>query len=412
MLISLLAGGSRGDTQPYIALGAALQQAGHRARIVTHQAFEPFVRQFGLDYAPLHGDLARVMTSQTAQTAMQADNPLKILRSFGQLRALAANLQEDFYTACQGADAIIYHPGPSIGYFAAQQLGIPAFFGAPFPMTPTRSFPALAFYTFPRLGKGFNLLSHKLFERIMWFAAGPTIQQFWKQKFGYVPKHFGPPYNRGTTLISCSPHVFPRPTDWSAQVHMDGYWFLNEEPGWLPPANLERFLENGAPPVYIGFGSVGDAKQASATTALIVEALGQSGLRGVLATGWGGLSAMGTLPENIFALESAPHAWLFPRMAAVVHHGGAGTTAAGLRAGVPGVIIPHANDQFAWGRRIHELGVGSRPIPRKNLTAKKLTQALEEALSARVRSAAQALGAKIELERGAESAAQVICAAI
>jgi len=410
MLITLLAGGSRGDTQPYIALGTALQQLGHRARIATHEAHKPLVEPFGLEYAPLHGDLSRVMSSQTARSAMQADNPLKVLRSFRQLRDLAAGLQSDYYAACQDADAIVYHPGPGIGYFAAQQLGIPAYFGAPFPMTPTRAFPALAFYHLPRLGRGFNLLSHKLFERIMWSVSGPVVKQFWKQQFGRAPEHFGPPYNRGITLISCSPQVFPRPADWPDPVHMDGYWFLDEEPGWNPPADLERFLERGDPPVYIGFGSVGDVMQDNQATRMVVDALGRLGLRGVLATGWKGMAASENLPESLFVLQSAPHAWLFPRMAAVVHHGGAGTTAAGLRAGVPGVILPHANDQFAWGWRIHELGVGSQPIPRKKLSAEKLAAALEAALSTDTRLAAQSLGARIRQERGAEAAAQVISA--
>jgi sterol 3beta-glucosyltransferase len=158
----------------------------------------------------------------------------------------------------------------------------------------------------------------------------------------------------------------------------------------------------------VGFGSLSDSATAEQTTNLIVDALKRSGQRGILATGWNGMSKRDDLPETIYMLESAPHAWLFPRMAAVVHHGGAGTTAAGFRAGVPGIIIPHSNDQFAWGRRAYELRVGARPIPRKNLTAEKLADAIQYALSENVKAAAQDLGRKIQGENGVESAVKVV----
>ncbi len=164
--------------------------------------------------------------------------------------------------------------------------------------------------------------------------------------------------------------------------------------------------------MYVGFGSIGNPNIAVQTTELVIEALKQSGQRGVLATGWSGMSKLETLPENIFMLESVPHSWLFPRMAAVVHHGGAGTTAAGLRAGVPSIIIPSGTDQFAWGRRVHELGVGAKPIPRKQLTAEKLAAALQVALTKDVRDRARELGAKIQSENGVAVAAKIIVACV
>jgi sterol 3beta-glucosyltransferase len=241
----------------------------------------------------------------------------------------------------------------------------------------------------------------------------PPMKQFMKQEFGLAARVISCPYSRQNTrrlptIISCSEHVFPRPKDWPAHVHSSGYWFLEEEAGWQPSADLLRFLEQRPPPVYIGFGSVGEPGLAEQTTAIVIEALRRSGQRGVLATGWSGLANLPEPPKNVFILESAPHAWLFPRMAAVVHHGGAGTTAAGLRAGVPGVIIPSGVDQFAWGRRVYELGAGARPIPRKKLTAEKLSQAIDFALTAPVQQAARELGMKIQAENGAQAAAQVI----
>ncbi|OWY59323.1 UDP-glucose--sterol glucosyltransferase, partial [cyanobacterium TDX16] len=144
-------------------------------------------------------------------------------------------------------------------------------------------------------------------------------------------------------LYSYSPSVVPPPADYPASVAVTGYWFLDDAQDWQPPADLLAFLDAGAPPVYVGFGSMAGT-DAAAKTRLVIAALQQSGQRGVLASGWGGLQAS-DLPESVFLLEQAPHDWLFPRMATVVHHGGAGTTAAGLRAGKPSVICPFIADQ-------------------------------------------------------------------
>ena len=413
MRITILAGGSRGDVQPFIALGLELKKTGQQVRIATFKNFEDLVDSQGLDFYSLKGDVASVAFSLNMQTARQADNPLKLILSFRQLKSYVLDMQGDFFDACTGSDAIIYHPGATIGYFAAQYLKIPSILATPFPMTPTRDYPALMFYNSVRLGKVFNFLSHKIFEQVMWSTSSSAVKQFWLKKFGHAPQGFSSPFGKQTTrklptIVSCSEYVFPKPKDWPQHVYNTGYWFLNEEVGWEPSGDLLDFLQNGTPPVYVGFGSLGDANQAVQTTRLVIEALKSSGQRGVLATGWSGMSKIDAIPEGIFILESAPHAWLFPRMAAVVHHGGAGTTAAGLRAGVPAVIVPHSNDQFAWGRRVHELGVGSKPIPRKSLTAGKLAEAIRFALTKEVREAARDLGMNIQAEKGAEAAAKII----
>jgi sterol 3beta-glucosyltransferase len=171
---------------------------------------------------------------------------------------------------------------------------------------------------------------------------------------------------------------------------------------------LLDFIQKGKPPVYVGFGSIGDPSLASKTTQVVSDALKRSGQRGILATGWSGMSRLENLPEDLFILESAPHSWLFPRMVAVVHHGGSGTTAAGLKAGIPGIIVPHSNDQFAWGRRVFELGVGPMPIPRKKLTAENLAEAIDMAVTEEMKKSAKDLGIKIQSENGAQAAARII----
>ncbi len=413
MLITILTGGSRGDVQPFVALGLALKRAGCDVRMVTFGNYADFVKSYGLDILPIEGDVRMVASSEDVMATAQADNPLKVVLGLNKLRSYIFDLQKDFFAACAGSDAIVYHPAFTIGYFAARQMNIPAILASPFPMTPTREFPALIFYDAPRLGPGWNLITHRIFEQILWQTGSQPLKEFWKKQFGHAPEHFGSPFGRQTTrsnptIISCSQHVFPRPADWPEHVHLTGYWFLNEEPGWQPPAGLVDFLNQGKPPVYVGFGSLGDPRQAEQTTRLVVEALQRSGQRGLLATGWNGLSDAVALPAEMYILESAPHSWLFPRMSAVVHHGGASTTAAGLRAGVPSIIIPHSNDQFAWARRVWELGAGTKPISRKKLTAETLSQAINMALTQPIQVKAGELGQKIQAEDGAGTAVRII----
>jgi sterol 3beta-glucosyltransferase len=169
-------------------------------------------------------------------------------------------------------------------------------------------------------------------------------------------------------LYAYSSQVLPVPADYPPHVHVTGYWFLDQINQWQPPSDLVGFLEAGTPPVYVGFGSMSGTK-AQEHANIVLEALAQTGQRGLLASGWGGLKAT-DLPGNIFMLEQAPHEWLFPQVSAVVHHGGAGTTAAGLRAGKPTVIVPLIADQPFWGNVIYRLGVGPQPIPQKSLRRK------------------------------------------
>ncbi|MEW6285803.1 MAG: glycosyltransferase [Chloroflexota bacterium] len=410
MHITLLTSGSRGDVQPYIALGLALKRAGAGVRLATFENYASFVQAHGLEFFPIPGDISSILASADVDHARKADNPLKFLLSFNKLKQYVFDLQQSFYDACAGSEALVYHPGVALGYFAARHMRIPGILALPFPMTPTRAYPSMIFYDTVRLGGAFNLLSHKLLQNIMWMVSNQPVKQFWKQKFGRLPDDFGNPFPKQTlpaypTIVSCSNYIFPASSDFPPNVHHTGFWFVDEEAGWTPPADLLAFLQNGPAPVYVGFGSLSDAS--TTTTDLIIEALQRSGQRGVIATGVK-LAPRLNLPEGIFILESAPHAWLFPRMAAVVHHGGAGTTAAGFRAGVPQVVIPHSNDQFAWGKRVHELGVGVKPIPRRKLTAENLAEGIRGVLMQPVKDAAKELGRKIQSENGAETAARVV----
>lgn len=201
------------------------------------------------------------------------------------------------------------------------------------------------------------------------------------------------------TLQACSRSVVPHPNDWPANVHTTGYWFLERDREWEPPFELVSFLKAGKPPVYIGFGSMTGRKR-DQTTQLILDGIAMSGQRAIVASGWAGLDRV-SLPDEVFQVDAVPHDWLFPRVAAVVHHGGAGTVAAGVAAGAPTLVVPHFADQPFWGQRIHDLGVGPRPIPRHRLSAENLARGIEEAVgNSQIRQNAAALSARVRAEDG------------
>jgi sterol 3beta-glucosyltransferase len=230
----------------------------------------------------------------------------------------------------------------------------------------------------------YNRLTYDMIQRLQWFLLGGARNEI-------ATKHLGLPKSKfkdfqallATTpaLTVVSKHVFPRPSDWPEHFQVTGYLF-DDDPQWTPPQDLVDFLEAGESPVYIGFGSMPDSKPEQ-TTDLIIKAVQRSGKRAIILKGWAGFGKA-DVPDNIHILKYAPHSWLFPKMAAVIHHGGAGTTASGLRAGVPTVIVPHSGDQPYWGRVVKELGVGTAPIPRKKITVDKLAAAIQEATSNRI----------------------------
>ena len=207
-------------------------------------------------------------------------------------------------------------------------------------------------------------------------------------------------------LGAYSPGIIPPPGDWPDSLHITGYLFLEGQDAWQPSPELQAFLGAGDPPLYIGFGSMA-GRDPEKLANIVYEALALSGQRGLLLTGWGGLQPE-SVPDNVFVLDSAPHAWLFPRMSAVVHHGGAGTTAEGLRAGVPTVIVPFAFDQPFWGARVRASGLGPDPIPLKKLTAKRLARAIQVAVSdPSIRQRARSCGEAIRSEYGIGNAVSV-----
>lgn len=412
MIVSILTGGSRGDVQPYLALGKRLRQAGHSVRLIASDDFELFVTEAGLTFYSTGFNVEAVVQSDEWRAVTERGNFLAIVSKMratmkGQARMIAERLPDYL----QGSDLIVAGAaGLGGGFSTAEKLGIPMIQAYLFPLTPTRAFPGPIATGLP-FGSVLNPLSSEITRLMLWQSTRSADVEM-RRILGMPGASFWGPFrhlerDQVPVLYGYSRHVLPVPDDWQTHHHVTGYWFLDPDAEWRPPADLIDFLEAGEPPIYIGFGSMGNRNPREAGE-IALKALRLAGQRGILAAGWGGLSPADA-PDTVYMMSSLPHSWLFPRVAAVVHHGGAGTTAAGLRAGVPSVVIPFMGDQPFWGQRIADLGVGPQPIPRKKLTAEALAAAIKETVhDAAMRQRASDLGERIREENGVDSALAII----
>ena len=411
MKITICTFGSRGDIQPYLALAVGLQKDGHIVTLTAPQNFAEWIRSYGVKTYPIRIDAQAFLQKPEIQAVMKGRNLVRQLQSFRSImKENQAEGMDDCWQASQDADFVILGITTNGGVDIANQRDIPMAFVSLQPSIPTRVFPSI-FVPFS-LGGGFNIMTYTLSMRLIWLMMGGGINHWHTTRFSLPPWRsmqemisscsFDTPW-----LMGYSPLVLAKPQDWEHYHHVTGYWFLDAPANWQPPAELAQFLESGPPPVYIGFGSMSD-KDPERRTRVALRALELTGQRGVLSTGWGGVSRLET-PANVITVNDVPHSWLFPRMAAVVHHGGAGTTAAGLRAGVPSLVAPFMMDQFFWAEQLVKLGVGPRMPDAKKLTAEKLAQAIDIAVTDNaMRARAAAFGEKIRAENGIASAVEII----
>jgi UDP:flavonoid glycosyltransferase YjiC (YdhE family) len=413
MRVAIIALGSRGDLEPYLALGKGLADSGHVVRLVTHQNFEPLVSSHGLECWPIEGNVQD--TAQNMAGLLEGGNFLAILSHMAkEAQEAALFLAQAGLDACRGMDVLLAGVGGLFGGIAlAEKLKLPLIQAYYIPFTPTQAYPSFLAPMLPPLpGRLTNRLTHHLARQMIWQGFRSADNRARRQVLDLPTPSFWGPYNsdclRGQlVLYGFSPAVIPPTSDWDANTHVTGYWFLEPADDWMPPAALMDFLQDGPPPVYVGFGSMSSLKPEE-TADLVLRALARSGQRGVVLSGWGGLHS-DAVPESVFMVDSIPFSWLFPRLAAVVHHGGAGTTAAGLRAGVPSIVVPFFGDQPYWGRRVEELGVGPAAIPRKKLSVERLAQAIHIAVTDQsMRRRAASLGSTIRAEDGVARAVDLI----
>lgn len=409
MHITIFVYGTWGDIRPHVVLGKALQERGHSVQVVASSGYEQWVRDRNLGFYPLTTDV-NTFTKENAKLMDEGFiSQLQTLRT--RIAPLFLQMGLEAMEATRSSDVLItVEFGVSLLLDVIKANNLKPIFVNPAPLNPTREannvLPEKPGW-FPFEG-WYNRLGYSILRQSGWrgLAGGrnPLAKQLGLPKSGY--KDFRAVVDTAPALTTVSRHVFQRPSDWGKHWQVTGFLF-DDDPDWSPPQDLVDFLAAGEAPVYIGFGSMPDSKP-QATTRVLIEAVQKAGKRAVILTGWAGFG-VDDVPDNIHILKYAPHSWLFPQMSAVVHHGGSGTTASGLRAGVPTVIVPHQGDQGFWGRTVKHLGVGTAPIPRNKLSADNLAAAITEATTNHTLQAnARALGEKIRAEDGLAEAVQCV----
>jgi sterol 3beta-glucosyltransferase len=410
MRIDILAIGSLGDVQPYIAVGLGLQKVGHRVRIVTMSGFEEFVRNSGLDHLSV-GSSARAIVDAAAgpDWVAQRTSGIRFLRDL--LRVIDPLIESniaDYWPACQDVEALIMSSPLGMlvgGAYIAERLRIPLIRAE---VHPHHDWEARRILVTAMRGEWTPLLV-TVIRLLMWGKLRRSTNAARRKILGLPPLPLSKPFGsmdrkHVPLLLAYSPAVVPRPPHWGGWMHITGYWFLDHFPGWVPPSELLAFLRSGPPPVFVGFGS-NPFPDAETATKLVVRALARAGRRGVVVAGGSGL-ATGRLADEVLSVESVPHNWLFPQVCAAVHHGGAGVTGAALRAGLPSVVVPVLVDQPFWAQRVFQLGAGPPPIPAEQLTEDALAGAIRATASTEMRRRAAAIGEHIRGEDGVARAVE------
>jgi sterol 3beta-glucosyltransferase len=407
--IALLTYGSRGDVEPFVALGDGLRRAGHEVCLAAPRPYAGLALDRGLEFIPIESDPDALTLALTDRAGLSW--PRMIGGMVQHVLPLAAAAFRSARQAASGADLIVHSfLMTDAGHTLAARQGIPDVSAQLFPVfLPTSAFPGVAAPDLP-LGPVYRRLTHVvntavfrhggrlLYRRVR--RGNPDLPDIAPWPFDSSPAKEIP------VLFAYSPEVLPSPRDWPPNAIVTGYWDLPLQPGWSPPEDLARFLDGGPPPVYFGVGSMRTRRLAE-VVGLAVAAIREAGLRGVLGVP---RDAIGDLPEDRFhVVEGTPHSWLFPRMCLVIHHGGAGTTGSAMRSGAPSVAIPFTADQAFWGRRARRMGVGPAPCPVQRLTRHRILTMVEEGSQDEgIRARAADLGLRIRREDGVGTAIEII----
>lgn len=408
--IVMLIVGTRGDVQPFVAIGKRLQEDGHRVRLATHANFKDFVLGAGLEFFPLGGDPKILAGYMVKNKGFLPSGPSEIPVQRNQLKEIIYSL----LPACKDPDpdtmvpfkpdAIIANP-PAYGHtHVAESLKVPLQIIFTMPWTPTSEFP----HPLSRVKQPVAYrLSYQIVDALIWLGIRDMINDFRKKRLNlrrvtYLSGSYSSPLDVAYAYI-WSPHLVPKPKDWGPKIDVVGFCFLDLASTYEPPDSLVKWLEDGEKPIYIGFGSL-PVEEPEKMTEIIVKALEITGHRGIINKGWGGLGNLAESKDFVYLLDNCPHDWLFSRCLAVVHHGGAGTTAAGLKAACPTTIVPFFGDQPFWGERVHARGLGPAPIPVEEFSLVKLVDAIRFMLDPKVKEHAVELAKAMENEDGVTGA--------
>jgi sterol 3beta-glucosyltransferase len=409
MKITIRTYGSRGDIQPFIALACGLQRNGHQVKLAAPHRFADFVAQYGIPFVPLAGDPEEI-SKRFNDAGHNAIKMVSAIRDY--VNSIALDVSRDAFVACDDADLIVHSfLFTTGGHSLAYMRGIPDVSIQTFPVfAPTRAYPPVALSSLPP--GALSYFGHWLNTKIFWYGGNSGYNQQRKQHPDIFSFDLFWPFDEKTPrpatplLFAVSPTVLPPAPESAHRANVVGYFFLDSPADYQPPAELVRFLEVGTPPVCVTFGSM--LHRASDRIAdSVMDVMRITGQRAIILTGWDGWKGRDS-SDNVLFLESAPHDWLLPRCKSIIHHGGAGTTAAGLRAGIPNIVIPFAGDQMFWGKRVHTIGAGPRPINVKSLTAARLASALIEADESVLRNRAQLTGRAIRNEDGVREAIRMV----
>lgn len=400
--------------QPYCALGIGLKRAGHEVTVAANENFSSFVRQFDLEFALIAGNMQEFLQSKKGMRLIAGEKT----KLEDEEKLLRQQLQSA-WAGCQGAEVIIYTPLTTFGYHIAEKLGVPCFMASVVPLTPTGMFGFLRFArtTTNPLKKVINYASYFVAEFLYWQRYRKLLNEFRTKTLKLPPlPYFGSRFRPKTpanveripVLYGFSSHVIPKPRDWPAWAYVTGFWFIDRADEYEPPMELEDFLGKKVPPLCFGFGSM-TMPNPEYLTYYIVEALKKTRQGGIILSGWGQVGNIVNIKDSlrVFVIKDVPHDWLLPQVPAMVHHGGAGTTAAVLRAGIPSIVVPFFAPQPVWGQKLAQLGVNPAPIPYKEVSEKTLAAAIEVVLGDEAMlQKAQDLGQKIRGEDGVANAVE------
>lgn len=401
MRITIVSMDTRGGVQPYVALALGLRRAGHEVRAVAPADLAELFTARGVPVAALDGSIEEVLRGSGGAAERGAIASMRLVAR--ELPRRIVTWTRQCLDACGDADVITGGIGGMVvGLSVAEKLQRPFIEAHLQPVGPAHDqYPGILLPGTPKwLGRWGMRASHHLTDLGLWGPFRGAMRAARETALGLKGRPAVSP--RHPVLYGFSRHVVPMPAVDARPRHVTGYWFLPAGEAWRPPPALEAFLAARGPVVSVGFGSMA-SEDPGTLTALVLGAARDAGVRVVLLSGWGGLASVSR--DDVFCAAALPHDWLFPRVAAIVHHGGAGTTGAALRAGVPSIVVPFTMDQPFWGARVATLGAGTPPIPRKRLTREALAAALRRAVSDEgLRARAAALGDAIRAEDGVREA--------